>query len=529
MELVWLDGWLEASAFWFLVERSIIGGPSCLCLVSLIPLVKMHDVTSHELAVKIGGSRAGLVNATLSNTVVLVIAISALRKCELQIVQSSLIGSLLGKLLLILGLCFFGGGLRFSEQVFDPTANQMHTSLLSISVTALLIPAAYHFVLSHNPDVIKPRQREAIMKMSHGVSIILIFVYLSYLLFQLVSHTHLYEDLQEKSHRLSLKVAPIFHLDKGKTRDDQQPNNFSGSVDREFEIANCSKNVRNTISASSSDENLFRQNAVPVWGTPYCKSQGQCGFSSASDIMLAEPRGVYPALRSGTVRLMDVHGNPIQRQADLTGRNDGSARSSTDLIEVSLHSQRKSFLKNPSPASNSGSETEMQRPAKLSWFMTIMSLLFVTLAVAFTADRLVESMNEISFVGKQWVALILLPAVSSIAECGNAIGGSVKDQLTFSISVTVGSSIQTALFVIPLMVTLAWGMGKPLALLFDPFESLVLYMSVQTMTHVMGDNKSNWMEGLILVSLYFAIAVSFWFYPGPSLPPSLGATCAVSL
>ncbi|KAG1827952.1 hypothetical protein EV424DRAFT_1345105, partial [Suillus variegatus] len=57
-------------------------------------------------------------NARLTS-VEMVIAITALRKCELRIVQSSLIGSILSKLLLVLGMCFFAGGLRFSEQGFD--------------------------------------------------------------------------------------------------------------------------------------------------------------------------------------------------------------------------------------------------------------------------------------------------------------------------------------------------------------------------------------------------------------------------
>jgi len=63
------------------------------------------------------------------------------------------------------------------------------------------------------------------------------------------------------------------------------------------------------------------------------------------------------------------------------------------------------------------------------------------------------------------------------------------------------------------MVTLAWIMGKPLALLFDPFESVVLYISVHVMSYVVADGKSNWLEGVILTCLYVIIAVAFWFYP----------------
>ena len=87
------------------------------------------------------------------------------------------------------------------------------------------------------------------------------------------------------------------------------------------------------------------------------------------------------------------------------------------------------------------------------------------------------------------------------------------------------------------MSLLGWVLDKPLALLFDPFESVVLYISglfsltleildrindispiVHTMGYVVADGRSNWLEGVILVCLYVIIAVTFWFYPG-TYPP----------
>jgi len=70
------------------------------------------------------------------------------------------------------------------------------------------------------------------------------------------------------------------------------------------------------------------------------------------------------------------------------------------------------------------------------------------------------------------------------------------------------------LSVVPFLVVLAWIMGRPLTLLFDPFQSVVLFLSVLTVNYAVADGKSNWLEGMILMSLYVIIAVSFWFYPG---------------
>ncbi|KAF7327846.1 Calcium/proton exchanger [Mycena kentingensis (nom. inval.)] len=378
-------------------------------ILSLIPLVKLHDVATRNLALRIGGSKAGLVNASLSNIIETVVAISALRKCELRVVQSSLIGSMLSKLLLVLGLCLFAGGLRFSEQGFDPTATQMHSSLLSLGVGVVLLPAAYHFALSSSSTIASQIQMANILKMSRGVSVILLLVYGSYLFFQLCSHTHLYEDGHKKSEILRIKrTAP----------------------------ANIS----------------------------------------------APPRSVYSASRaSSDVSLPIMHSAGIPMSRDST------------LVE--------SF------------DPPTDEP-RLSIYVILLVLAIVTVAVAFTADHLVDSMNHISHtIPKPYFALIILPAVSSIAECLTGANASAKDELNFALSVAAGSTIQTALLVIPLMVVLGWAIGHPLSMLFDPFESLVLYISVQVMTSIMSDGKSNYLEGLVLFSTWAIIAVSFWFYP----------------
>ncbi|KAJ7494761.1 Sodium/calcium exchanger protein-domain-containing protein [Mycena galericulata] len=441
-------------------------------VLSLVPLVKFHDIATHELAVRIGGTKTGLVNASMSNIIETVVAISALRKCELRVVQSSLIGSMLSKLLLVLGLCLFAGGLRFSEQGFDATATQLHSSLLSLSVGAVLLPAAYHFALSGNSSIASQLQTQNILKMSHGVSIVLLFIYGSYLLFQLYSHTHLYKDGDKKSKsQISLLHNDQFH--EHDVTGEKMPN--------------------------------LRTTSVP------------------SPARLPPPRNIYFPPRS-PFSASEV--TLAVTEKDVEGGNDPGSNGiqiSRDYAEsYSNNKSNHSALQDNMPFH---SEIKVPGTPQLSLFLIIVLLTVVTVAVAITADRLVESMDSISeTLPKPWIALIVLPTVSSVAECLTAVNVSVQDQLSFAISVAVGSTIQTALFVIPFMVTLAWAMGKPLALLFDPFESLVLYISVQMMTYVMADGKSNYLEGLVMLGLYIIIAVTFFFYPVWNTPTSL-ATC----
>ena len=158
---------------------------------------------------------------------------------------------------------------------------------------------------------------------------------------------------------------------------------------------------------------------------------------------------------------------------------------------------------------------------ELSLPVTIVLLVVVTVFVAVTAEWLVDSIGGLTDGGgisKEFIGLILLPIVGNAAEHVTAVTVSVKDKLTLSLGVAVGSSIvssllsscdildllplqQIALFVIPFIVTLGWMIGRPLTMLFDPFESIVLFFSVLTVNYVVQDGKSNWLEGMILICL----------------------------
>ncbi len=105
------------------------------------------------------------------------------------------------------------------------------------------------------------------------------------------------------------------------------------------------------------------------------------------------------------------------------------------------------------------------------------------------------------------------PIVGNAAEHVTAVSVSVHDKIDLSMGVAVGSSIQISLFVIPFMVILGWIMDKPLSLLFDEFESIVLFLSVILVNCTMADGRSNWLEGWLLMLMYVVVAVAFWFYP----------------
>ncbi|KAF4571504.1 hypothetical protein EYR36_008843 [Pleurotus pulmonarius] len=492
------------------------------CILGLIPLVKLHELTTMELSLRLGSSRTGLINATMGNLVEIVVAFSALRRCELKVVQSAL---------LVLGMCFFAGGLRFSEQDFDSTATGINSSLLSISVGAVILPTAYHFSL-HAGSEASPDERRGILKMSHGVSIILLFIYLSYLLFQLWSHTHLYNNgaLSKTQRSPRLPNGPAMVL-KQRSPGGTWRRRFSSGMDsiRAFEKLKSSEDITTaTLSLKMRQrEDTLVEKPSKMYSAPMM-SRSETTLAGSSALDLNEKMCSSEGVGKPTVRLVNERGSIKDvRGAGSLDSIDSSASEEAEwrprilspVAEVTSREERSQVTQEDEQC-----EEEESVP-RLSVFLTIVTLVVVTILVVVTADSLVETLDEISkSVSKQWIGLILLPAVTSVAEMVTAVNVSVKDQLAFSINLAVGSTIQTALFVIPLMVCVGWAMEKPMSLLFDPFESVVLYIAVQTMSYVVADGKSNWLEGMILICLYMTIGVAFWYYPGANLPISL-TTC----
>lgn len=156
---------------------------------AIIPLAKLLGTATEELALRVGETIGGLLNATFGNAVELIVGIIALKDGLLRVVQASLLGSVLSNLLLVLGLCFFVGGIKFKEQKFNQQAAMTAGSLLAISVLSLLIPAAFHAQLGDDPN-----RDQKVLDLSRGTAVVLFGVYVSYLVFQLYTHNYLYTD-----------------------------------------------------------------------------------------------------------------------------------------------------------------------------------------------------------------------------------------------------------------------------------------------------------------------------------------------
>ncbi len=207
---------LRASLDWLLVlvpvsiVLELAGGNELLIFLTsagaILPLAGLIGRSTDQLALHTGPRIGGLVNATFGNVTELVIAVFLILDDQVDIVKASLTGSIIGNLLLVLGLSFLLGGLRHEEQTYNARSASIHATSLVLAVTGLLMPAL--FALGGRESF---AQREVV---SGTVAAVLMIMYAAALLFTLVTHEHLFrtpspEERPEWSRRKAVAMLLV--------------------------------------------------------------------------------------------------------------------------------------------------------------------------------------------------------------------------------------------------------------------------------------------------------------------------------
>jgi Ca2+:H+ antiporter len=112
-----------------------------------------------------------------------------------------------------------------------------------------------------------------------------------------------------------------------------------------------------------------------------------------------------------------------------------------------------------------------------------------------------------------FLGIIIVPLVGNVAEHLVAVQVAAKNQMELSLAISVGSSLQIALFVAPLLVFLSLWMGNPLTLVFNTFELIAMVAAVLIAGLVSLDGESNWLEGSMLLAIYVIIGLAFFWLP----------------
>ncbi len=143
-------------------------------------------------------------------------------------------------------------------------------------------------------------------------------------------------------------------------------------------------------------------------------------------------------------------------------------------------------------------------------------LLGTSVALVFVSEVLVSSVESaIKTVGltQLFTGVILIPLFGGVVEYIAVISFARKNKMDLAVSVAMGSSLQIALFVAPVLVFAGQLMGQPMNLEFEPFELMTVAMAVVVTNSISGDGRSNWLEGMLLLVTYGVVAAAFYFHP----------------
>ncbi len=353
--------------------------------LAIIPLAGWMGTATEEIAVVLGPSLGGLMNATFGNATELIIAIFALRAGLVNVVKSSITGSIIGNLLLVMGLAMLLGGLKFKEQTFQPTIARLNASAMNLAVIAILLPTAVDFTSAGIEEPI-------LQKLSIAVAVVLMLVYGLTLLFSMKTHSYLYDvGIAEES-------------------------------------------------AAEHTEN------------------------------------------------------------NAQAKTNAHAETNTEALNAKASNVEKG-------------EAHAEAPNLKLW---VGVLLAATVAVAVESELLVDTLEVASKqlgLSELFTGVIILPVIGNAAEHATAVTVALKNKMDLSLNVAVGSSLQIALFVGPLLVIIGALMGQPMDLDFNNFELLSVVVAVLVANSISADGKSNWLEGTLLLATYTVIALSFYFHP----------------
>jgi Ca2+:H+ antiporter len=167
--------------------------------IAIVPLAGLMGRATENLAETLGAGLGGLLNATFGNAAELIIALLVLLKGPdfYPLVKASITGSIIGNVLLVLGLAMLLGGLRLERQRFNPTAASMGATLLGIAAIGLLVPSLFYYIFKAGAEPTATEQTN-IFHLSEEIALVLALVYVLSLIFSLKTHRHLFAGEEEE-------------------------------------------------------------------------------------------------------------------------------------------------------------------------------------------------------------------------------------------------------------------------------------------------------------------------------------------
>ena len=370
--------WLKPSLDWLLIFVPIaiamrfipsLENPTLLFIfscLSIIPLAGWMGKATEHLAEHLGQGIGGLLNATFGNAAELIIALFALSKGLEGVVKASITGSIIGNMLLVLGLSIIAGGSKFKTQTFDRTAASTSSTALTLAGIALLIPTVFHLVATNVPVAQGGWTPQKEQTLSLAIAIVLFVTYIFTLYFSLVTH-------------------------------------------KEYFV-----------------------------------------------------------------------GEALQGAAQEVGREEE---------EAGDHWTKGKAIT-----------------------VLLVATAFVALISEFLVGAVEAARGALGFT-EVFVGVIVVAIIGNAAEHSSAILMAMRNKMDLSLGIALGSSLQIALFVAPVLIFASYAFGKPMNLEFSIPEVVAVFGSILIVQQICSDGESNWIEGLQLLSVYAILGILFYFLP----------------
>jgi Ca2+:H+ antiporter len=125
----------------------------------------------------------------------------------------------------------------------------------------------------------------------------------------------------------------------------------------------------------------------------------------------------------------------------------------------------------------------------------------------------IESIRATFGITETFVGIIVVAIIGNAAEHSTAILMALKNKMDLSVGIAIGSSLQIALFVAPLLLFVSYLLGKPMNLEFSQPEVFAVVASVYILFQISGDGETNWIEGVQLLSVYVILGILFFYLP----------------
>ncbi len=209
------------------------------------------------------------------------------------------------------------------------------------------------------------------------------------------------------------------------------------------------------------------------------------------------------ALGSGEVR---VPHNDVVRISD-----------AASIVLIALYALYLAFTMYSKSGQAAVPEEAHEKPPRRKLYIALGLLVGATIAIVFMSEILVGALEPTAHqwgLSDMFVGVMLVPLVGNIAEHLVAVQTAIKNKMDLSIGIAVGSGLQIALFVAPVLVLVSQFVGPaPMTLVFNPFEIAALIGAVLIAVLVSIDGRTNWLEGAQLLALYIVVAVAFYYAP----------------